>query len=293
MTIRPRIAAVGAVLCLASSALAEWTSSPWGETAIFPMASAPFPHASREAGYSNQGKEFPKDPHYVDSSVGLFVPTGYKPGERIHLLFYFHGWNNSVPAAMDTFKLREAVSNSGRNVILVFPEGPKNAADSSCGRLEEPGAFKALADEALAKLKEEGKIPHTTLGDVAVSGHSGAYKVLGYALKHGGIEENIREVYLLDASYGQLEEFTAWIGRHPEGRFRSVFTEHLKDENLTMMTTLVNGGKSFWFGQDGAQTLDVLRAQPVVFLSTVEHDHNGAVALLEPWLTASGLEIRQ
>jgi len=294
-TLRSLAAAVAIPLAVAAPRLcaAEWAKSQWGETAIFPMASAPYPHPSRAEGFKYQDKTFPADPHYVDSSVGLFVPTGYKPGESIHLLFYFHGWNNSVAAAMDKYSLRQAVANSGRNVILVFPEGPKNASDSSCGRLEEPDAFKALADEVLAKLKEEGKVPHTTLGDVAIGGHSGAYKVIGFALKHGGLEDHIREVYLLDASYGQLEEFAGWIGRHPEGRFRSVFTEHLRDENQQIMAMLVTKGNSFWFGGDDATTLDVLRAQPVVFTSTTKLDHEGATTMLEPWLTASGLEVRQ
>ncbi len=287
-------AATALLLLLATLATAparaEWVSSEWGETGIFPMENAPFPHESRKDGHTYRDTAYSAEEHYSDNSVALFVPKGYVPGERVHLIYYFHGWGNDIRKAMAEFRLAEAVATSGRNVILVFPEGPKNASDSGCGRLEEEGAFRALTEEVLATLKSEGRISHANAGDVILSGHSGAYRVIAKGLEHGGLEEHIREVYLLDASYAMTEQYTDWIARRPEGRFRSVFTEHLREENVGMMNALVEKRVPFRFVGDGDATAEVAEAERVLFLGTEKLDHNGAVSLLGPWLAGSAIE---
>ncbi len=271
-------------------ASADWVVSEWGETGIFSMENAPFPHESRKDGHTYKNRFFSAEEHYSDSSVALFIPKGYEAGERIHLLYYFHGWGNNIRKAMDEFHLREMVAGSEKNVIMVFPEGPKNASDSTCGRLEEEGAFRALTDEVLGKLQEEGRIPHGNLGDVALSGHSGAYRVIARGLEHGGLEDHVSDVYLLDASYALTESYIDWIERREDGHFRSVFTEHLREENVGMMNALVEKRIAFQFSGDGGAGNSDCPAHRVFFVGTSKLDHNGAVSLLGPWLTASDLE---
>ena len=50
---------------------------------------------------------------------------------------------------------------------------------------------------------------------------SGAYRVIGLCLKHGGLEEFIWDVWRFEATYGQLEEFAAWMGRVSASMTRS------------------------------------------------------------------------
>src|ERR1051325_9809035 len=115
----------------------SWDHTDWGETAIVPMKSAPFPHESRKDGFKYQDKQFPRDPHYIDNSVGLFIPRQFSPDQPTGLLICFHGWDNNVRKALDDYHLREQIARSGKNIILIFPEGPKDASDSGGGRLEE------------------------------------------------------------------------------------------------------------------------------------------------------------
>ena len=110
--------------------------------------------------------------------------------------------------------------------------------DSGCGKLDEQDCLKRLADEVLDRLGKEGKIPGPKLGRVLLAGHSGAYRVISYCLDRGGLENNITDVCLLDASYDRLDSFVAWAARRSTGRLFSIFTNHLAAENVQLMTQL-------------------------------------------------------
>jgi len=265
-----------------------WEQSDFGFTAIFPMANAPYPHASRENGFKNGDTNYPRDPHYVDNSVALFIPKTYRPAERVDLLVYFHGHNNNLRKAFDQYKLREQIVASKQNVILVFPEGPKDAADSGCGKLEEPGGLKRLTDEVLDTLAAEGKIHSKPLGRVLLAGHSGAYRVLSCCVKHGGLEDHVAAVALLDSSYGQLDNFVDWAARRPNGRLFSIFTDHLAAENVYLMTHLAKRGLPYaLLDEADAGETDIAKHR-LLFLHTQRLKHDETVTWLEKWLRAVG-----
>ena len=284
----------GAILVLTglSAGAGDWEVNRLGQTAIFQMENAPYPHESRSEGFTNNDKVFPRDPHYVDSSVALFIPAGYRPGKQVDLLFYFHGHYNNVRVALEQHRLREQIISSGKNVILVFPEGPKDAGDSGGGKLEEPEGLKRLADEVLNALYAEGKIPEKRLGKVVLSGHSGAYRTISFCVKHGGLEDHLSEVYLLDASYALLEPFVDWVARNRRARFLSVFTDHLAGDNVFLMTEMAKRGVRYKLLQDEEATPGFLRRNRIVFLPTFTLDHNGTVTWLERWLQTSRLPNR-
>src|SRR4051812_47399940 len=83
----------------------EWEKSDEGETAFVPMKSAPYPHPSRDKGYTYNKTTFPRDPHYSDSTVGLFIPRGYRRTPKANVVVYLHGWSNNVRKAISEFKL--------------------------------------------------------------------------------------------------------------------------------------------------------------------------------------------
>lgn len=265
-----------------------WEVSDAGSTAIFHMRNAPYPHASRADGFKSGERFFPRDPHYVDDSVALFIPKGYRPGERVDLLVYFHGHYNHVRKAFEQYKLREQVAASGRNVILVFPEGPKDAGDSGGGKLEEAGGLKRLVDEVLDTLVAEGKIKSRRLGRVWLAGHSGAYRVLGFCVQHGGLEEHIAAVGLLDASYGQLDYFVDWAARRPDARLFSIFTDHLAANNVYLMTHLRKRGVAYTLLDEADAGEGDVEQHRVLFLHTQRLKHDDTVGWLGKWLRVVG-----
>jgi hypothetical protein len=256
----------------------------FGQTAVFEMQGAPYPHKSRDKGFKIENKFFPREPHYVDSSVGVFIPKGYQSQESVDLLIYFHGHYNNVRKAMDEFHLREQVIAAGKNVILVFPEGPKDAGDSGGGKLEEPGGLKRLVDEVLDTLDREGKIKSRNLGRLLLAGHSGAYRVISFGLQHGGLEDRVSAACLLDASYDRLDAFVDWVARNPDHRLLSVFTDHLAAENVYMMTQLRKRSVAYDLLDDADATDAVLDRARVLFLHTTRLTHEQTVQWLQRWL---------
>lgn len=268
-----------------------WKQSAEGETAIFPMGFASYPHVSRSAGWTNRAGKYFGVEHYTDSSVALFIPKGYTPGPKTNLIFYWHGHVNNVAKALDQFTLREKILAAGKNAILVCPEGPKDAPDSGGGKLEDAGGLQRLANEVMLTLQRENKIPQgTSLGDVALTGHSGAYKIIGMVLRYGGLESNVKEVYLIDSSYGQLEDFVSWMVRHPEGRFVSIFTEHLADENAEIMKGLKDQKVEFTTVPDEEVTTTTLTSAKRLFLPTKTLTHNETVSRLSTYIATGGLD---
>ena len=128
--------------------------------------------------------------------MAIFIPKGFEVEKKTDLLFYFHGHGNHLEKSFEKFSLREQIANSGKNVILVFPQGPKDAKDSGLGKLEDPDGLKNLAEEVLDRLQADRKIKTRKLGKVVVCGHSGAFRGIAMCLKQGGLEDYITEVYL-------------------------------------------------------------------------------------------------
>ena len=116
------------------------------------LTSAPFPHPGRQNGYELDQTLYPADPHYVDSSVIVFVPRKFRAADMINLVFFFHGWNSSIDDAQKRFDLYRQFSQSGVQALLVLPELAWNAPDSFGGKLEEKGGFTRLVHELLETL---------------------------------------------------------------------------------------------------------------------------------------------
>lgn len=267
-----------------------WQESEIGTTAFFRMENAPFPHASRAEGYTYQETFFPADLHYSDNTVAIYLPTGFDASERVHLLYYFHGWGNNVAQSFEQYQLREMVARSGRNVALVFPQGPRNASDSTLGKLEEENGIRNLTDEVLETLRREEKIGATAdLGTVVLSGHSGAYRGMAFSLHRGGLNDHIREVLLLDASYANLDYFVEWMLGGDDRRLLSIFTEHLGGDNAWMMSKLAAAEVPYYLRLDGEHTTAELAQNRLCFVYTTKRDHNQAVDILEEFLRASTL----
>ncbi|MCC7475358.1 MAG: hypothetical protein IT425_08180 [Pirellulales bacterium] len=267
-----------------------WEESELGETAFVPMESAPYPHPSREKGFTHEGKTFPREPHYSDSTVGLFVPRGFKRSPATNVLVYLHGWGNNVRKALVEQKLREQIVASKQNLVLVFPEGPRDASDSGCGKLEDKNGLKKLVEESLATLRAADKIDSTTIGRVLIAGHSGAYRGLACSADHGGLNAELAGVCLLDASYGNLEMLVNWTHGHPRGQLFSIFTDHLSAQNVFMFTHLQKLGESCELRIDTEANDEFLRGSRIVFLHTETLSHNEAVRWLEHWLRTRELK---
>jgi hypothetical protein len=268
----------------------EWEKTPEGETAYVPMQSAPYPHSSREKGFVYKKVTIPREPHYTDSTVGLFIPRGFHRTPKVNVLVYLHGWSNTVRKAIAEYKLREQIAASGQNIILIFPEGPHDATDSGCGKLEDKDGLKHLVEESLTTLRSAGKIDQAKLGHVLIAGHSGAYLGLACCADHGGLDTELTGVCLLDSSYGNLPMFVNWVQKHPKGRFFSIFTDHLSAQNVYLFTHMQKIDEHSMIKIDKDATDDLLAKSRTLFLHTETLKHDDTVQWLERWLRTRKLD---
>jgi hypothetical protein len=233
-----------------------------------------FPSEKRAKGHTYEGKAYPADVHYSDSTVAIFVPKGFRKGDATNLVFYFHGWRNNVDDTLKQFKVAEQLAASGVNAVLVLAEGPKNSPDSFGGKLEETGVFKGLVDDVLSTLKARGVVETTEPGSIVLAGHSGAYRVMAFILTRGGLTANVKEVYLFDALYGQMEKFAHWVERFP-GKLIDIHTADggTRDPSRDLMDDLRAWDIPFVSVPESAVKPDLLRKNRLIFIdSPLAHD---------------------
>lgn len=207
-----------------------------GTTLTLELEHAPFP----AAGFA-----------YRDATVIAFVPKHFRPSRdgSVSVITHFHGHNTMAERAMNAHQLREQLFDSKQNAILLVPEIAVMAPDSAAGKLETPGAFERLVADALRTLDTRdaraalgpATLPGgATIGRVIVSAHSGGYHAASLALKHGGVP--VREVYLFDALYADVDVFRDWV---ISGRGKPMGSRHKLVSYFTAGTTETNTKKMF------------------------------------------------
>ena len=249
-------------------------SMPQGKLLLPHFSNAPFPHTNRVDGYRYQDTFYSAIDHYHDSTVGIFIPAKFRPGATTGLVIHFHGWRNNVTNVLEKYRLIDQFVAADRNAILVVPQGPRDAPDSSGGKLEEPGGFKRFVDELTEVLRKEPVFNQHPFepGDIVLSGHSGGYRVIASILDRGGLPEKIKEVWLFDALYGRTENFMHWFDSY-HGRFVDIYTEHggTKEESLKLVATLKERGTPLYSGNEF--TAEILKANRLTFsFSPLPHD---------------------
>ena len=229
-------ASAAATSAKGGSRVVRVTRDPYGTTLTLELEHAPFP----APGYP-----------YRDATVIAYVPRHFRPGRdgSVQLIAHFHGHRSTAERAIAAHKLREQLYDSKQNAILLVPEIAVLSADSAAGKLETPGGFARLLDDALRTLQARearaalgpAAIPAgATPGRVCVSAHSGGYHAAACALRAGGVE--VRETYLFDALYADVEVFREWV---IAGRGKAMSSRHKLVSYFTAGTTETNTRKLF------------------------------------------------
>ncbi len=246
----------------------------YGELIVTQLPSAPFPHPQRFAGHTYGGRTYPAEIHYNDSSVAIFIPKGFQQTGSTDFIVHFHGWWNNIETTLSRYRLPQQLVESGKNAILVVPEGPRNAPDSFGGKLEDAGGFKKFIDDVVDILVRQLKIKTRKVGTIILSGHSGAYRVISFILMRGGMPEKIKEVYLFDALYGQTEKYVYWLD-HYQGKMITVYADSdgTKEETEGLMADLDGWQIPYLLKDEVNISLDDLRRHRLVFIHTdLDHD---------------------
>lgn len=253
--------------------------APLGTLLVTQFVSAPFPHPARADGHKYHDEFYSAAEHYSDNTVAMFIPKDFRVTDKIDFVIHFHGWNNTVAGTLEQFKLIEQFCDSGKNAVLIVPEGPHNAPDSFGGKLEDTNGFARFIDEAVAKLQTSGALSKTNfeIGNIILSGHSGGYHVLTAILDHGGLSGKIKETWLFDALYGGTENFVAWQ-KNQNGRLLDIFTDHggTKDETESLVAFYRTNGVNFFAAEETNALPENLLTNKIIFLHT-DLTHNEVI----------------
>ena len=250
-----------------------------GELIVTQLNAAPFPHPRRAEGHTYQGKLYPAEAHYSDSTVAIFIPQGFHTTGKIDFVVHFHGWKNHVAGVLEHYQLIEQFTESKRNAVLVVPQGPRNAPDSFGGKLEDPEGFRRFMAEVMRALRQKPTLKQDNLavGQIVLSGHSGGYQVISSILDRGGLTDHVCEVWLFDGLYAQTDKFLAWIDRQP-GRFIDIYAEHggTKAKTEELMARLKQRGAAFFAARESEAKPADLQSNRLIFLYT-DLGHNDVI----------------
>ena len=221
----------------------------YGELIYAYLENAPFPHQDREKGYIYKDKFYSYKGHYDDNTVAILIPKNYFPSKNTDFVIHFHGWNNSVDSVLEQFELLDQFSKSNKNAIFVVPQGPKNSSDSFGGKLSEENGFNRFMKELMELLKDRKDIPKDSkIHDIVLTGHSGGYKVIADIISKNSIFKHIREIYLFDALYGEINTYLDWV--NVAGRkFFVIYTDNggTMEETKKLVNILKGAGFPYYY----------------------------------------------
>jgi hypothetical protein len=212
------------------------------------LASSPAASVRKDQGIRREGTPpflslylpIPLDvPRVENQSTGVFVPKDYRAGKAIDLIVFLRGydikrpraatsvteyWNSPEHPILKSFRFREEINKSGKNVILAVPAlGPFAEA----GKLTSAGGARAFFDAILEGLWRHG--PHAALGQrptirhLILAAHSGGgvpLRRLAQVLGEDAIyKEKLKECWGFDSIYGikdrDAEFWADWAADHP------------------------------------------------------------------------------
>ena len=270
-------------------------SDPTGvaKTKLVEFDFAPFPYdgpvtGSRRMGYaaedadesrrSVRGRLFRQKDAYNDRRVLVHVPSTFDARRPGVIVVFFHGHRATLSRdVLNRQQVAAQISASGVNAVLVAPQFAVAASDSSPGNLGEPGGFKRFLDEAGKKLAAVHGDPSSARAfanmPVVLVAYSGGYLASAWSLHHGGVSNRIRGVVLLDALYGDVDKFAAWIASNREALFVSAYMGNTtRRKNAELMQTLEEQNIPYVSEMPSRN-----RRDNIIFLATSGTSHNDYV----------------
>jgi hypothetical protein len=254
------------------------------KTKLVPFQNAPFPfhgtvpatgnpfldvsEGERRGHRTSSGTVYWEERTYSDSRTLLHIPKGFDVRRPALMVVFLHGHGATLQRdVIDRQRLPEQVSEAGTNAVLVAPQLASDAADSSAGKLWEPGGFKRFLEEASTELTKlhgdpRSKPAFDTMPIVIVA-YSGGYMTAASCIRHGGAGTRVRGVVLLDALYGEIETFASWISSQDNAFFVSAFASSTKAHNAELAEMLKGRDVTYY-----TKLQTRLRGGSVTFLST-------------------------
>lgn len=233
-------------------ALVELQASPFPYDGPVPPDDKPFFDVSvdgRRGRLSTRtGNVHWEDEVYSDRRALLYLTRGFTTTRPGLIVLFFHG--NGTRLVRDVER-RQAVLHQVEaarvNAAVVAPQLAVDAADSTPGNLWRPGHLATFLEEAavaLARLhggrRQAGLDPVDAFrhSPVLIVGYSGGYLPTVWSLHHGGADERIVGVVVLDGMYGEQARFADWLERRRDAFLVSAYGPSSAEGNTELRRLL-------------------------------------------------------
>ena len=225
--------------------LVEFESAPFPYHGISPSTGRPFLDVSdggRRGHRTSSGEVYWEDRTYSDSRVLLHIPRGFDLKRPALMVIFLHGHGALLQRdVIERQRVPEQVSEAGVNAVLVAPQLASSAADSSAGKLWQPGGFQRFLDEASVELANAHGDPRSKAYfnkiPIVIVAYSGGYMTAASCIRHGGAG-GVRGIVLLDALYGDMDTFADWISSREKAFFLSAYANSTRARNNELASML-------------------------------------------------------
>jgi hypothetical protein len=230
--------------------LAALQNAPFPYHGAVPHSGRPFLDVSedgRRGHRTSSGEVYWEDKTYSDNRTLLHIPRGFDMRRPSLMVVFLHGHGATLQRdVIERQRVPEQVSEAGVNAVLVAPQLASNAADSSAGKLWEPGGFQRFLEEASQELaKAHGDQRSKAVFDrmpIVIVAYSGGYATAASCIRQGGSAGGrVRGIVLLDALYGDVDTFANWISSRDKAFFLSAYANSTRARNTEFAEMLKDG----------------------------------------------------
>jgi hypothetical protein len=262
------------------TALVAFDNAPFPYEGTVPRSGAPFldvDDGGRLGHRTPDGNVHWVDETYADRRVLLHIPRGFDLRRPGLMVLFFHGHGATLERdVIKRQRVAEQVSLAGVNAVLVAPQLAVDAADSSAGKLWEPGGCRRLLAEAATRL---GNLIGSPRADrvfaglpVVIIGYSGGYLPAAACLQNGRLNHRVRGLALLDGLYGEMGTFTSWLVHDRSIFFISSYTGSTQAKNLELRRFLDERAM-----ETNSDLSPRLTRGSIAFLATSDRNHRDFV----------------
>lgn len=170
----------------------------------------------------------------------VHAPADIRADEPLHVVLFLHGYRGCARVLAYTgdavrcragaraqrgWGLLDAHDAAGTRSVMIVAQLAFDARDGSPGRFGRVGGVAAFLDEVLAALTSElGARRASDIASLTLLAHSAAFESSLAVIRHGGVEDQLRSVVLLDALYAGGPAFLAWARQDEARRLVVLFT---------------------------------------------------------------------
>jgi hypothetical protein len=197
--------------------------------------------------------------------IHFYIPQHLSSNLPLQLFTHFHGHNL---AGYDHFSkiygdYGSYLLSSNANAVLIIPESLGN-----CTTYDNFFADQVKAEQFFLEIENEVEsMTSKKINSLALSGHSGAYRVLnrliGYTNKGLGLLKLVSAVGMFDATYGPTPEINKWTKNNSDQK-----------NNFLFYDAFVTGSNAT--AEDGSLALKKqfkdLSPDKIIFISVLGHD---------------------